>query len=146
MVMDLLEHMDHAFGDVCEYDTMICSLYEMRQKEGESLEEYMLWIHKAVANICHAYPDRVKDQGKNLARDQFYYGLAPSLLDPWGSRWQSYLIRSKLVPVFTHCTLWLRRWRHVSLHVHIGGARVFQCLLRQLQEIPHSCGMGGNPH
>ena len=39
---ELLEQMDHAFGDVQEYDTMICSLYEIRQKEGESVEEYML--------------------------------------------------------------------------------------------------------
>ena len=42
MVTELLEQMDHAFGDVHEYNTMIRSLYEMRQKEGESVEEYML--------------------------------------------------------------------------------------------------------
>ena len=41
-VTKLLECMDHTFGDVCKYDTMICSLYEIRQKEGESMEEYML--------------------------------------------------------------------------------------------------------
>ena len=41
-VTTFLEHMDHTFGDVHEYDTMICSLYEIRQKEGESMEEYML--------------------------------------------------------------------------------------------------------
>ena len=41
-VPELLEHMDHAFGDVCEYDTMICSSYEIWQKDGESMEEYML--------------------------------------------------------------------------------------------------------
>ena len=41
-VTELLECMDHAFGDVHEYDTMIQSLYEIRQKEGESMEEYML--------------------------------------------------------------------------------------------------------
>ena len=41
-VTELLELMDCAFGDVHEYDTMICSLYEIRQKEGESVEEYML--------------------------------------------------------------------------------------------------------
>ena len=41
-VTELLECMDHAFSDVHEYDTMICSLYEIRQKEGESMEEYML--------------------------------------------------------------------------------------------------------
>ena len=79
MVMELLECMDHMFGDVCKYDTMICSLYEIRQKEGESVEEYMLQIHKAVAVIHCAYPDQVKDQGKNLVQDRFYHGLAPSL-------------------------------------------------------------------
>ena len=41
-VTELLECMDHAFGDVHKYDTMIRSLYEIRQKEGESVEEYML--------------------------------------------------------------------------------------------------------
>ena len=41
-VTKLLECMDHTFGDVHEYDTMICSLYEIRQKEGESVEGYML--------------------------------------------------------------------------------------------------------
>ena len=71
--------MDLVFGDVCEYDTMIHSLYEIRQKEGESVEEYMLQIHEAVAIIRHAYPDRVTDQGKNLAWDKFFHGLSPSL-------------------------------------------------------------------
>ena len=33
---------DCMFGNVCEYDMMIRSLYEIRQKEGESMEEYML--------------------------------------------------------------------------------------------------------
>ena len=41
-VTELLERMDHAFGEVCEYDMMIRSLYEIRQKEGETVEEYML--------------------------------------------------------------------------------------------------------
>ena len=38
MVTKLLEWMDHMFGDVREYGTMICSLYKIRQKEGESVE------------------------------------------------------------------------------------------------------------
>ena len=42
MVTELLQQVDHAFGDVCKYDTMIHSLYEIRQKEGESMEEYLL--------------------------------------------------------------------------------------------------------
>ena len=41
-VPELLVCMDCAFGDVHDYDTMIRSLYEIRQKESESLEEYML--------------------------------------------------------------------------------------------------------
>ena len=60
--------MDCAFGDVCDYDTLIWSIYEIREKEGESVEEYMLQIHEAVVVIHHAYPDQVTDQGKNLAQ------------------------------------------------------------------------------
>ena len=60
-VTELLECMDCAFGDVHKYDTMIHSSYEIRQKEGESMEVYMLCIHKAMAVFHHAYPDQVKD-------------------------------------------------------------------------------------
>ena len=78
-VTEHLEHMDCMFGDVHEYDTMILSLYEIRQKEGESMEEYMLQIHEAMAVISSTYLDRVTDQGKNLVQDRFYHGLAPNL-------------------------------------------------------------------
>ena len=116
---ELLECMDHAFGDVCEYDTMICSLYEIRQKEGESVEEYMLQIHKAVALICHAYPDWVTDQGKNLVQDRFYHGLMPSLWDALGFTMAELPEReSGPAPVLIGCTCWLRRWRCGSLHIH----------------------------
>ena len=64
-MMKLLEHMDHTFGDVCEYYTMIRSLYDIRQKLGESVEEYMLQIHEAVVVIHCAYPNQMTDQGKN---------------------------------------------------------------------------------
>ena len=64
-VPELLVCMDHAFGDVLHYNTMIRSPYEIRQKENKSVEEYMLRIHEAVAVICCAYPDRILDQGKN---------------------------------------------------------------------------------
>ena len=56
-VIELLECMDHTFGDVDEYDTMIHSLYEIRQKEGESVKEYILQIHEAVVVIRCTYPD-----------------------------------------------------------------------------------------
>ena len=76
--------MDHAFGDVHDYDTMIRSLYKIRQKDSESVEEYMLQVHEAVAVIRCAYPDQTSDQGKNLMRDQFYHVLSPSLHDALG--------------------------------------------------------------
>ena len=41
-VPKLLVHMDCAFGNVCDYGTMIRSLYEIRQKDSKSMEEYML--------------------------------------------------------------------------------------------------------
>ena len=66
---EISECIDHMFGDVCEYDMMIHPLYEIRQKEGESVEEYMLQIHKAMVVIHRAYPDWVTDQEKNLAWD-----------------------------------------------------------------------------
>ena len=72
-IPELLACMDHAFGDVCDYDTMIRSLYEIRQKENGSLEEYILQIHEVMAVICHAYPDQILDQGKNLTQDRFYH-------------------------------------------------------------------------
>ena len=60
---------------------MIHSLHEITQKEGGSVEEYILQIHEAVAVIHHAYLDWVADQGKNWAWDRCYHGLAPSLWD-----------------------------------------------------------------
>ena len=41
-VTELLEWMNCAFGDVYEYNMMIHSLCEIRQKEGEFMKEYML--------------------------------------------------------------------------------------------------------
>ena len=60
---------------------MIHFLYEIRQKERKSVEEYMLQIYEAVAVICSAYPNQVVDQDKNWVKDRFYHGLAPSLRD-----------------------------------------------------------------
>ena len=76
--------MDHAFSDVCNYDTMIRSLYEIRQKNSESMEEYMLQIHEAIAVIHCTYPDWISDQGKNLTQDRFHHRLSPSLCDALG--------------------------------------------------------------
>ena len=58
--------MDCTFGNVHNCHTMIRCLYEICQKENETMEEYMLWIHQAVVVIHHANQDRIADQGKNL--------------------------------------------------------------------------------
>ena len=78
---DLLRCMDSTFGNVRDYDSMIRSLYEICQKESETVEEYMLRVHEAVAVVKHAYPDQVPNEGEGLRRDRFYYGLTPSLRD-----------------------------------------------------------------
>ena len=78
---ELLRHMDRTFGNVCNYDGMIQSLYEIRQKEHETVEEYMLRVHEVVAVVKRTYPDQVPNEGEGLRRDCFYYGLIPSLRD-----------------------------------------------------------------
>ena len=57
------------------------SLYEIYQKEHETVEEYMLRVHEAVAVVKHVYLDQVPNEGKGMRRDHFYYGLIPSLRD-----------------------------------------------------------------
>ena len=73
----LLRRMDHTFGNMHIYDSMIHSLYEICQKEHETVEEYMLRVHEAVAVVECAYPDQVPNEGEGLRRDRFYYGLTP---------------------------------------------------------------------
>ena len=80
-VKDLLMHMEKTFGNKRDYDTMIRTLYEVQQKEDETVEEYMLCIHDAVAVIHHTYPERLPDHGRDLKKDCFYHGLCPYLHD-----------------------------------------------------------------
>ena len=82
----LLEGPTEAHGlyfqeHVRDYDSMIQSLYEICQKENESVKEYMLRVHEAVAVVKRAYPNQVPNEGEGLRRDCFYYGPTPSLRD-----------------------------------------------------------------
>ena len=74
-------HMESTFGNKCDYDAMIRTLYEVQQRDDEMVEEYMLCIHKVVAVICRAYPDHLPDRGQDLKKDHFYHGLCPYLYD-----------------------------------------------------------------
>ena len=78
---ELLRHMDHTFGNMHDYNSMIWSLYKIRQKEHETVEEYMLRVHEAVAVVKCVYPDQVTNEGEGLRRDHFYYRLISSLRD-----------------------------------------------------------------
>ena len=78
---DLLRCMEWTFGNVRNYNSMIRSLYEICQKENETVKEYMLRVHEAVAVVKHAYPNQVPNEGEGLRRDHFYYRLTPNLRD-----------------------------------------------------------------
>ena len=80
-VWDLLMHMEKTFGNKCNYDAMIRTLYEVQQRDDETVEEYMPRIHEAVAVIHRAYPERLPDRGRDLKKDRFYHGLRPYLHD-----------------------------------------------------------------
>ena len=80
-VQDLLMHMEKTFGNKCDYDAMIRTLYEVQQKEDETIEEYMLCIHDTIAVICCTYLERLPNQGRDLKKDCFYHGLHPYLHD-----------------------------------------------------------------
>ena len=80
-VQDLLMHMEKTFGNKRDYNAMIRTLYEVQQKEDETVEEYMLHIHDAITVIRHAYLERLPDRGRDLKKDRFYQGLRPYFHD-----------------------------------------------------------------
>ena len=108
-VWDLLMHMEKTFGNKHNYDAMIRTLYEVQQRDDETVEEYMLHIHDAVAVICRAYPECLPDRGQDLKKDPSTTDYAPTSMMPSALPWQSCLRGSRLTPHSTLCTLWLKR-------------------------------------
>ena len=80
-MQDLLMHMEKTFGNKHDYDAMIRTLYEVQQKEDETVEEYMLHIHDAIMVIHRTYQEHLPDRGRDLKKDCFYHGLRPYLHD-----------------------------------------------------------------
>ena len=99
-VQDLLMHMEKMFGNKCDYDAMIKTLYEVQQKEDKTVEEYMLHIHDAVAVICHTYPEHLPDRGRDLKKDHFYHGLCPYLHDALSFAMAELPEREQVHPMF----------------------------------------------
>ena len=80
-VRDLLMHTEKMFGNKHDYDAMIRTLYEVQQREDETVEEYMLCIQEAVTVIRCLYLEHLPDRGQDLKKDHFYHGLHPYLHD-----------------------------------------------------------------
>ena len=99
-VRDLLMHMERTFGNKQDYDAMIRTLYEVQQRDDETVEEYMLHIHEVVAVICRAYPDRLPDRGWDLKKDRFYHGLCPYLHDALSFAMEELPKREQAHPTF----------------------------------------------
>ena len=79
---------------------MIRTLYEVQQKEDETVEEYMLHIHDAVTVIHHVYLERLPDRGRDLKKDRFYHGLCPYLHDTFSFAMVELPEREQACPTF----------------------------------------------
>ena len=99
-VQDLLMHMEKMFGNKCDYDAMIRTLYEVQQKEDKTVEEYMLCIHDTVVVIHHLYPECLPDRGRDLKKDHFYHGLCPYLHDALSFTMAELPEREQACPMF----------------------------------------------
>ena len=80
--MILLRCMDHTFGNVCDYDSMIQIVVwnpTERKWNCQGVHAKSPWSSSS-GETC-MYPDQVPNEGEGLRRDRFYYGLTPSLRD-----------------------------------------------------------------
>ena len=99
-MQDLLMHMEKTFSNKRDYDAMIRTLYEVQQKENETVEEYMLHIHNTVMVICHVYLEGLADWGRDLKKDRFYHGLHPYLHDALSFAMAELPKREQVCPTF----------------------------------------------
>ena len=99
-VQDLLMHMEKMFSNKRDYDAMIRTLYEVQQKEDETMEEYMLCIYDTIMVIHRAYPERLPDWGRDLKKDHFYHGLCPYLHDALSFAMAELPEREQALPMF----------------------------------------------
>ena len=99
-VNDLLMHMEKMFGNKHNYDAMIRTLYEVQQKEDETVEEYMLHTHDTVMVIHRMYLECLPDHGRHLKKDHFYHGLCPYLHDALSFAMAELPEREQACPMF----------------------------------------------
>ena len=126
---DLLMYMEKTFGNKRDYDAMIRTLYEVQQRDDNTVEEYMLRIHEAVALICRAYPERLPDRGRDMKKDCFYHGLHPYLLDALSFAMVELPKREQAHPTFdTLYTLTkkLEAWKLVCTHQYTSSSEMYR--------------------
>ena len=99
-VQDLLMHMERTFSNKHDYNAMIRTLYEVQQRDDETLEEYMFRIHEVVAVICRAYLEHLPDQGQDLKKDCFYHGSRPYFHDALSFAMAELSERVQICPTF----------------------------------------------
>ena len=89
----------------------------------------MLRIHKVVAVICRAYPDRLLDRERDLKKDRFYHGLGPYLHDAISFAMAEMPEREQACPTFdTPYTLAkkLEAGQPVCMHQYTTSSEVYR--------------------
>ena len=125
---DLLMHMEKTFGNKCDYDAMIRTLYEVQQRDDETVEEYMLHIHEAVTVIRRVYLEHLPDRGWDLKKDCFYHRLCPYLHDALSFAMAELPERQQVCPTFD--TLYmlakkLEAGQPVHMHWYTSSSEVY---------------------
>ena len=99
------------FSNKHDCNAMIRMLYEVQQKEDETVEEYMLHIHDAVMVIHCMYLEHLPDCGRDLKKDHFYHRLHPYLHDALSFAMAKLPKGNRLALCLIHYTLLQRSWR-----------------------------------
>ena len=138
-------HMEKMFSNKCDYDAMIRMLYEVEQKEDETVEEYMLRIHDVVMVIHHAYPEHLPDHGRDLKKDCLYHGLCPYLHDALSFVMAELPKREQARPTFDTLYTLAKKLEAGQLVQACHYTPQHGCLLREAQVLPCTDSKGGSP-
>ena len=140
---DLLMHMEKMFANKHDYDAMIRTLYEVQQRD-KSVEEFMLHIHEAVTVICHAYPERLPDRGRDLKKDRFYHGLHPYLHDALSFAMAELPEREQAHPTFDTLYTLAKKVRSWATCTYVPVYSQLRDIWGKAQALPSTGGPSGS--
>ena len=124
-VRDLLMHK-------CDYDAMIRTLYEVQQRDDETVEKYMLHIHEAITVIHRAYLEHLPDRGRDLKKDHFYHGLRPYLHDALSFVMAELPEREQAHPTFDTLYTLAKKLEVGQLVLHTGILPAQKCIEKSI--------------